>query len=179
MKPAKSQTTPHYSYKVINMDSSAARPSDRFIPYYFVAFFVGLVALTSWFVYLAIHNYPGEVTTDAYKKGLNYNQYIERAGEQEKLGWRSDVKVASHGQDVDIQFNLKDKSGKPIDKAAVEVLFVRPTHAGRDQEISLKGDGKGNYFGKTSLAWAGEWQLGFSATYDGHNYQKRELIILK
>jgi len=161
------------------MTSSLAKPSDRFIPWYLVAFFVFLVLSLSWFVWIAVHDYPGEVTKDAYKKGLKYNQTIEKSEAQDKLGWNSDANFIMHGREIAVSFTLTDNHAKSIKNAVTNVWFIRPTHAGKDAEISLTPDGKGNYNGKTTLAWQGEWEVHISATSNGHNYQQVKIINLE
>src|ERR1044071_4705927 len=110
MKPANWPITFPYLCRGINMVKPVVKSSGRFIPYGIALFFVGLIALIFWFVRLAIHDYPGEVTADAYKKGLKYNSYLEKAGEQEKLKWQGDVSVVTHGLDVEVKFSLRDKN---------------------------------------------------------------------
>ena len=159
--------------------TSSARSSDRFIPYYIVAFFIFLTSLLTLFVWLAIRNYPGEVTNDAYKKGLQYTSTIEKSEAQEKLGWNSDIHFTMHGLEVTALFTLIDKDKHPIKNAQTNAWFIRPTHAGQDQKIALTSDGKGSYSGKTTLAWPGAWEVHISSTYNGHNYQRVKNINLQ
>lgn len=158
---------------------SQAKPSDRFIPYYIYAFFLFLTIVLGIFIWLSIRDYPGEVTDEAYKKGLHYNSDLEKANAQEKLGWHSKTAFITNNLDVQIMFTLTNKENKPIKDAATTVWFVRSTHAGRDVKISLTPDKKGNYTGKTSLAWKGEWEVYVSATYNGHNYQSATMLYLR
>lgn len=162
------------------MEHSAARPSDRFIPYYIALFFVMLTALIVWFVWLCIRNYPGEVVRHAYQDGLYYNQTIAQSEAQAKLGWHTDVTFHPQGKEVATMLSLADKNGKPIKNAQVIAWFIRPTHAGFDQtDLTLQGDGKGHYSLKNTLPLSGEWDVHISATYQGQNYQLVKYLELK
>lgn len=162
------------------MDKATPKPSDRVIPYYIVVFFLVLIFLLIWFILISVRNYPGEITKDAYKKGLMYNQAIEISEAQDRLGWESEINFLFSGLEVNTTFTLADKNGKPITGAVTNAWFIRPTHAGSDKEkIPLTPDGKGNYKAKTTLAWHGEWEVHISATYGGQNYQKVKTLNLQ
>src|SRR5689334_21580415 len=102
------------------MSPSTARPSDRFIPYFILAFFVALALLLAWFVWIAMRDYPGEVTRDAYRQGLEYNHIIENSAAQARLGWKNELHFTVHGLSIDMTFMLADKAGKPITDAMVK-----------------------------------------------------------
>jgi len=158
------------------MQNSLPRPSDRFIPFYIIGFFVGLIILLSWFCWIAVHGYNGEITKDAYKKGLEYNKTLETAEAQKQLGWKDNLQIKTQNLDAQINFSLSDKSGNPITNAQVKVWFVRPVQSGHDFNIPLIADGKGNYSAKTKLDLAGLWEAHISATYNKQNYQRVEKI---
>lgn len=162
------------------MNASPAKNCDRFIPYYIVAFFIFLILVLVWFVMLAIRNYPGEITHNAYTKGLTYNRALAESEAQTKLGWNSIIRFQYDHLNVSTIFTLSDKNGSPIKDAAVNAWFIRPTHAGSDLDhVPLKPDGKGTYTAKTTLAWPGEWEVHISATYQKHNYQQVKNINLQ
>lgn len=161
------------------MPPTSARPSDRFIPYYIAGFFIALMAAMGWFISLAMHNYSGEVIGHPYREGLRYNQTIEAAQAQEKLGWKSALDFTTQGLEVKVTFRLTDKSGKAITGADAKVWFLRPTIAGHDQEITLTDNGKGTYSGAATLAWPGDWEVHVSATADGNNYQQVKELNLE
>ncbi|HEU5047856.1 MAG TPA: FixH family protein [Rickettsiales bacterium] len=162
------------------MEHTAARPSDRFIPYYIALFFVMLMALIFWFVWLCIRNYPGEVVKHAYQDGLYYNQAIAHSEAQAKLGWHTDLTFNTQGKNVQTILTLADKSGKPITNAEVKAWFIRPTHAGFDQsDLAMNNDGNGHYSLKNTLPLSGEWNVHLSATCQGQNYQLVRHLELK
>ncbi len=160
------------SSTVNNMNPPLAKPSDRFIPYYIIGFFIFLMLLLGGFIYIAIRGYPGEVLNDSYQQGLHYNRIIAESDTQDKLGWNGDIGFTANDLNVRLTFTLADRNGKPITHADTKAWFIRQTLAGHDQEIALTPDGKGGYNGKTALAWKGDWEVHVSATSDGHNYQQ-------
>jgi nitrogen fixation protein FixH len=160
------------------MVSSASRSSDRFIPWYIVAFFAFFILLLSSFAWIAIRSYTGEVTEDAYKKGLAYNAVIGKAEEQARIGWKGTLQISAQGRKAHIIFMLSDAGGHPIKDAKVSARCVRLTQAGGDALLMLTPDGKGRYDGSIMLAWLGQWKLHVSATYGGHNFQQVRTVIL-
>lgn len=160
------------------MEPAIARPSDKWIPRSIVLFFVFFVLLLSGFAWIAIHTYTGEVTANAYKKGLAYNDIIAKADAQDRLGWKSTLDVKSQGRKADVAFTLADKSGKPLDRAEVVVRFARPTQAGHDVQLTLRCEDGKTYRGQAELAWEGAWDVLVSADYDGHNYQYMRSIVI-
>jgi len=151
------------------------KPSDRFIPYYFVVFFVLLAALLFWFVDLAVSTNTGVVTDNAYNKGLEYNKTIAKAEQQEKLGWRPSIKLDGK----DFTFSLLDKNSKPISEAKVVARFIRPTQDGFDKDFTLTNEGEGQYKAKLDLALQGVWDVTVKAVANDQQFQYSQRIILK
>ena len=149
-----------------------ARPSDRFIPWYIVLFFVVQFPLFGWFAWLACSTYTGVVMDKAYDKGIKYNDTIEKAEQQEKLGWTSDIatKHVSAGE-VEVTFSLKDKSGAPVTGAAVRLWLIRPVQDGMDQHLIMKAVGEGVYQVTAKLPAPGLWEMRVEAVKDQARYQ--------
>jgi nitrogen fixation protein FixH len=161
------------------MDTSVPRPSDRFIPWYIVGFFVAFMLLLSWFAWVAVKGYTGEVTKDAYKKGLAYNRVIAKAEEQEALGWKGALQVVALGREARVTFTLKDKQDQPVKDGIVNLRCYRPTQASNDAELTLKPDGTGQYTGDVTLAWPGLWEMHVSALAGGHEFQLAKNVVLQ
>lgn len=155
-----------------------ARPSDRWIPIGIVAFFVFFMALLSGFAWIAFHTYTGQVTEDAYKKGLAYNAQIASAEAQTKLGWTGELQATGHDRALELRFTLRDAAGHSIGDAAVVARCVRPSQAGHDAEIRLHY-AHGVYSGTASLDFPGVWDIHISATRGGDNYQQLKTVILQ
>lgn len=143
------------------------RPSDKYIPWYIVAFFVFLTVLFGWFVYIAEHTYTGVVTDEAYEKGLAYNAVIAAADAQEKMGWGSSLSY----KDKRITFSLHDKQGKPVTGATVTMWFYRPVHDGKDSEVGMKEQGTGVYAAQQLPSQPGLWEIRVLAVKGEDRYQ--------
>ena len=102
------------------------RPSDQWIPWYFVLFFAVFIILDSIFVYIAITSQTGVVTDKAYEKGLAYDSLLEESRLQKELGVQHEV---SYDAPL-LKLSLKDRDGHPIEAAKVTAKMIRPVQAG-------------------------------------------------
>lgn len=161
------------------MENYTSKPIDKFIPWFFVIFFVVLAFLLGDFVSIAIRTDPGVVTEDAYKKGLAYNQVIEQQQRQDKLGWQGDITVTKNvQQDAAIIFKLLDKNKKPVEKAQVQVTFIRPAQQKHDVKVDLISASAGLYSGKAALPFSGLWEAHVAVQRDKDSYQMTKRMTL-
>ncbi len=161
------------------MGTNSAHPPCRWIPWSIVAFFVFFMLLLSHFAWIAFHTYTGQVTQDAYKKGLTYNSEIARSEAQDRLGWKAVFSLTPQGNNVRISFALRNASGRPITDAEVTVRATRATQAGHDKQLVLESIGNGVYRGNIELAWSGAWDIRVSASRGTANFQQSKTIILQ
>jgi nitrogen fixation protein FixH len=161
------------------MQNSTPRPSDRWIPWIIVSFFVAFIIPLAWFTWLSVDTYTGQVTSNAYEKGLTYNSTIAHAEAQQQLGWKTDVKTKADADGVQVRFQLKDKQGQPVNDAAVLVRFTRTTQSGHDSEITLKPQAQGTYEGSIKLELPGLWNMRISVSKGEHNYQQSQNITVQ
>lgn len=160
------------------MQNSTPRPSDRWIPWIIVSFFVAFIIPLAWFTWLSVDTYTGQVTSNAYQKGLDYNSTIAHAEAQQQLGWKTEVKTESGVDGIQVHFSLKDKQGQPINDAAVLARFTRATQSGHDSEITLKPYAQGTYTGSIKLALPGLWNMRLSVSKGEHNYQQSQNLTI-
>lgn len=158
---------------------SLPRPSDRWIPWYFAAFFVSLILVLVPMCVIAVRTNTGLVTEGAYEKGLAYNKAIRAEERQEALRWRSELAISAPSTDrAQVDFRLTDADGKPLDGAEVVLWLVRPTQAGKDQRAELKALSGGRYSAELTLPAPGLWEARVSATANGQNYQTVKRVVL-
>lgn len=150
---------------------TTARPSDRFIPWYFVLFFVVLTVVFAGFAYIARSTHPGLVTEKAYDKGLKYNNVIARAEAQEKLGWTSTLTTKFDNGHAVVSLSLKDAKGQPLESAQVSLWFIRPVQAGMDVKEAMQPASKGVYAGRAVLPARGLWDVRIEAVKGDARYQ--------
>lgn len=153
---------------------NAVKKSDRLIPWYFVAFFVGLAIWDGIFVYVANKTHTGVVTDEAYQRGLNYNETIAAVEAQEALGWT----VKTELQNDQLISVLADANGRPMVGAKVQALFFRPTQDGYDFVIPLTAVSDGRYVSSSLSAKAGQWDVRIYVSWKQKQYQKVQRIIV-
>lgn len=135
-------------------DRAKKDPRDKWIPYYFVAFFAVIALLDGFFVYKAISTQTGVVTENSYEKGLDYNHVIEAAKAQ------PDMKNTITYEDGTLTWQL------PIEDATASAFIVRPIQDGHDFEITLQHFGNGVYKASPDLPMKGLWTARLSAKWD-------------
>lgn len=152
------------------------RKSDKWIPWYFVLFFVVLAILDGIFVYLATSTQTGVVTEHSYKKGLEYNQTIAAAEVQEKLGWKGEIRFQRNAV---LQYSLNDAGGDVLRGATVHVYLTRPTQSGYDQVLIMQENNAGIYEVEPVLPFPGIWDVRVKAEKGGQSYQQSTRIFVK
>lgn len=151
-----------------------ARKSDKWIPWYFVAFFVFLAIMDGIFVYIANQTHTGVVTDNAYNEGLKYNQTIAKAEAIEELGWTASVDY----QGADILVTLTDKDGVAISGADVDAVFIRPTKEGSDFKAELVEQAPGTYTASANAA-QGQWDIRVYATWKQKQFQSVKRVVVQ
>ena len=130
----------------------------RRVLFLLLAFFGVVFAADGVFVYLATSSWTGLSTEDAYRKGLRYNQTIERAAAQQALGWQTAVSFEPLDDNTDrLTVSLRDRTDTPIDGRVVTATLHRPVSAGQDIEIPLDWTGAGTYAADLALPFRGQW----------------------
>ncbi|MBV1901885.1 MAG: FixH family protein, partial [Kordiimonadaceae bacterium] len=115
---------PHISTEI---QTGKPRKSDKYIPWYFVAFFAVLFIWDGFFVYTATSTHTGVVEDNTYNRGLNYNETIAAADTQAALDWQSEITFSPKGI---LSFKLEKNDGTAVRSANVKAQFFRPTQAG-------------------------------------------------
>jgi len=160
-------------------ETSQPSPSDRWIPFYIYGFFIALVLVLVPMCVIAIKTYTGTVTDNAYEKGLAYNHTLEADKRMKNLGWQGDLQVKKlQNGHIAVTFQLKDKSGRNLKNAEVELWLIRPTQAKLDQKSKMSIQVDGYYTTDIILPEAGLWDARVSARIDGQVYQLSKRVVL-
>lgn len=153
---------------------------DRWIPRYFVFFFLGLIAVQAVLVTLAVTTQTGIVTEHPYEKGLAYNQVVKASDEQAALGWQGKIEFKSaNTKSGQLTFTLRDADGTSLDSDDVIVNAIRPTQKGMDFTAGLSADTLGHFSGQLNFPIAGVWDLRVFATVNGTSYQQSKRIVVQ
>lgn len=151
----------------------------RWIPWAFVGFFAVVVAANGTLLYFALDSWTGLATTDAYQKGLAYNDELADRRRQAALGWQVDF-TATPDRPGHLLFELSvgDARGVPVSSARVTVRLTRPTHDGHDFETTLAHRGGGRYAGATEVPLAGQWALELLIDGPRGPYRQAERVLV-
>ncbi|HEX2753601.1 MAG TPA: FixH family protein [Alphaproteobacteria bacterium] len=149
--------------------------ADKLIPYYFVAFFVGLAVLFGWFIQLALGSYTGLVTEHAYEKGIDYNTTIAKAAAQDALGWQAKV---THTADA-VTLTVMDAEGQALSGADVSLWLFRPVQAALDLRMPMAATAAGVYTAELDLPQRGLWEARILVKTDKAEYQTSKRMVFE
>ena len=155
--------------------NDAMQPRDRWIPWYFVIFFVVLIAVDGTMATIAVRTNPGTVTQHPYESGLAYNKVVEAANAQKKLGWTGDVDF----KNGTLTFSLRDAVQHAVIPDSVHVSFIRPSQSGMDFEADLLPDGNGHFALTPQFSAKGLWEVRVYATLKNSHYQQPKRSVVE
>jgi nitrogen fixation protein FixH len=160
---------------VVDSHVKIKKTSDKWIPWYFVAFFVVLAILDGIFVAIAVSTHTGVVTEHAYKKGLDYNKTVAASERQDILGWHGRINING----TLLSFYLEDKNGSVIEHAYVKAYFSRSTQDGYDFSEPLVSQSNGNYSKNIDFPLKGQWDVIIEVQWNQKQYQQSKRIIIR
>ncbi len=144
--------------------------------FFYVAGFLGFVVIVNIvFITLALKSNSGVVVPDYYERGIHYNQTLEQADYQKKLGWVSEVDV--NGDEM--VYKLVDAKAQPVRGRKVLVKMARPVMDGDDFSISLTEQPDGTYQGKFHAPLKGAWDAHISVKWDDGVYYDFAPLVLR
>lgn len=150
------------------------RPSDRFIPWYFVAFFVVVFIANGIFIYFALESQPGVIEEHNYEIGLAYDDRIAEDVAEQALGWVGDV-MFDNGV---LTFTLSDREGSPLRGADARAVLVRPVQAGHDFPLSLTQEEPGVYRAPAVFPLPGRWDAYIYVTWNDQPYHIMKTLLV-
>lgn len=151
--------------------------SSSWIPWLFVGGFLVVLIANGTMLYFALQSWTGIETESAYEKGLAFNEQIETAETQARLGWTAELNVApSRPRSVRISLQLADSADAPLEKATVTAHFVRPTQEGHDLSLTLPPLGGGRYGAEAELPLSGQWELRIEVEHRRGLYRLAERV---
>jgi len=158
-------------------DQKRATAAGGWIPWVFVGLFLIVLAVNGTMITIAVSTFTGLETTNAYEKGLTYNDRLAAAAEQESLGWEADLSVTPKGERrVMLSLEFSDQLGNALTSADVEATLLRPVQEGHDMTVHLHDQGNGNYSAAVDLPLAGQWDIQLTAKARDQTYRLAERI---
>lgn len=129
--------------------------SGRWIPWAFVGGFGVMIGANVALILFSLGSWTRLETTEAYRKGLAYNDVLAAAEAQAARGWDHAIDYTDGRLDV----RLSGADGRGLEGLVVAATFVRPTHEGEDVTILLAAEGAGHYGTPVALPYAGNWEV--------------------
>tara|TARA_B100001564_G_C20614631_1_gene659269 strand:- start:568 stop:1032 length:465 start_codon:yes stop_codon:yes gene_type:complete len=152
------------------------KPSDKWIPWYFVAFFAVLAILDGIFVFLATSTHTGVVTQNAYEKGLNYNKVIEAYDAQHTNNIIESIGIEKSAIYAIIKIaDTTETTGTMTPEAYLKYVGQE----GFDFKQSLPAVGKGKYQQLIDFPTTGQWDLTVAVTWNKKHYQKTKRLYIQ
>lgn len=155
------------------MKTSTPRKSDKYIPLYFVAFFVVVAIVNGFFVYFAISTNTGVVTENAYEKGLHYNTALKQAENAKNVVQNLSFKQTSKDNAL-VKYSIETKENI----SSVVVQIIRPLEGDYNLEVQLKRK-KDFYSANISFPKKGVWDLLAIAKTDNAEFRKKQRIFIE
>lgn len=133
--------------------------SGRKVAFVFCAFIATFVTVDLFMWKMAASTFSGLVSQRAFRDGVNYNQTIAAAREQDERGWKVVAHVDPPAAGVSrIRIEARDRDGRELVGLRAQATLSHPADSRRDRVIELKETGLGVYTGETSLE-PGAWRL--------------------
>lgn len=150
--------------------SSTMQHRDKWIPWYFVIFFLVIAAVDGVMVTLAVRTRTGIVTEHAYEKGLAYNRVIAAEEKQRALGWSGEITYTGNS----LHFMLRDENHTRIVPYNALATITRPTQAGMDFTVALNDERT-----RIDFPAPGLWEVRIQAHVRGEDYQQSARIVVQ
>jgi nitrogen fixation protein FixH len=144
-----------------------------------IAFFGVMVLANAVFLYFAVSTFSGDDTSNAYRKGLRYNQTLEAAKRQAERGWRSELGYdESTGR---LTLEVFDQAAAPVTGLHVGAKLERPATDREDRRVTLTEAGEGIYAATIDLA-PGQWVVDIASRREGEDrdsaYRLKQRLVV-
>jgi nitrogen fixation protein FixH len=150
------------------------RKSDKYIPWYFVGFFIVLFITDGIFVYIATSTHTGVVEQSTYQHGLKYNETVAASEAQDRLGWQADMQFSTGGV---LSVAVNDAEGVALKGANVRAQFFRPTQDGQDFSFDM-GEVSAGQYKKPVKAAPGLWEVRIFVEWNQQQFQMTKRIVV-
>ncbi len=161
----------------LRVDKTATpKITGRMVLFGFIAFFGVITAVNGVFMYFALSTWPGLTSQNAYKEGIAYNQTLDAAAAQQKLGWRTSVALT---ESRILRVTLSAKDGTPIRNARVSLSLSRPLGDEKPLSGMLSETTPGTYEADFSAPLPGRWKADISARRGDDRYRMRHEVMVK
>lgn len=128
-----------------------------------IAFFGAMLVANGIFVYFAVATFSGGDTSNAYRKGLNYNETLDAAELQAARGWQ--IELGYDGRAARLVVSVHDKNAAPVTGLGLAGALSRPATDKEDRAIELTELEQGVYAAEINLD-PGVWVISLDSRQD-------------
>lgn len=144
-----------------------------------IGFFGVMVLANAVFLYFAVSTFSGGDASNAYRKGLHYNETLEAARRQAERGWRTEL--AYDGRTGRLTLTVLDRAMAPVIGLHVGAKLGRPATDRQDRRVVLKEDAAGIYAATLDLA-PGLWVIAIASRREGEDrdsaYRLKQRLVV-
>ena len=130
-----------------------------------LAFFGVTIAVNATFITLAVTTFSGEVSSEPYVQGLNFNETLQARAAQAELGWTAEIAHEATDGGRRVEVRILDRDGDLVRRLDVTGVLGRPAAAAEDRALVFIETGDA-YVSQTDAAAPGEWALRVVAARD-------------
>jgi nitrogen fixation protein FixH len=146
----------------------------RWIPWVFVAGFLVVAAVNGAMIVLAVASWTGLSDETPYENGLRFNDTLDAAAAQARLGWRVTPRLEGRVLSV----SVVGSDGRPLSGARVGATIRRPLDERYDATAELVPVAAGIYRSDLDLPLPGAWEVTIRIDRDGDSYRLvRRLVV--
>ena len=121
-----------------------------------VGFFGVMLIVNAIFVYLALATFSGGDTSNAYRKGLDYNETLAAAERLAARGWQTEIGYDDQAGRLSV--SVRDRAGAPVTGLGLAAAFSRPATDKEDRAVGLTEAEPGVYAAEIRLT-PGVWVI--------------------
>lgn len=121
-----------------------------------VAFFGVMLIANGIFVYFAVATFSGGDTSNAYRKGLEYNETLAAAERLAARGWQNEIVYDDRAGRLSL--TVRDRHAVPVTGLGIEAALSRPATDKEDRAVRLTETEPGIYAAEIKLA-PGLWVI--------------------
>ncbi len=119
-----------------------------------IGFFGVMLIVNGIFLYYAVGTFNGFETTNAYRRGITYNDRIGADVAQTARGWAATVHHNARGEELVIE--VKNRQGGGVGGLMIQGEIRRPATDREDQTVTFEEGAPARYTVPIKLA-AGQW----------------------
>jgi nitrogen fixation protein FixH len=139
----------------------------------FIAFFGVIIAVNLTMATLASKSWTGLIVKNSYVASQQYNEKLEAAEAQRKLGWSSKILY----KDNHLVIVMQDKAGSVLELDEITVKIGRPAFEQKDQMLNMLALGAGSYVNEIPLK-DGEWAIEVYGKKGDSTYRRDARILV-